>query len=87
MVRLVSPKAKQKKSKPGMKKRLLSALRSRGKIKPKPKRKRSTTMNNKDDKKPAKGKEPDPMSTPPDEVYAPSQLPSDLDPEAGKEKK
>jgi len=42
-----------------------------------------------DDKKPEakKGKEADPMATPPDTVYAPSQLPSDVDPEAGKEKK
>lgn len=51
-----------------------------------------TTTTRDDDKKPEaketkKGKEADPMATPPDTVYAPSQLPSDLDPEAGKEKK
>lgn len=93
MVR-VSPA--KKKSKPAKKKvslgrtvRRMLTLRSRGKIKPKPKRrKQMTEKKNGDDKfKPAKGKEPDPMATPPDTVYAPSQAPSDVDPEAGKEKK
>ena len=36
---------------------------------------------------PGKGKEADPMATPPDTVSSPSQLPSDVDPEAGKPEK
>jgi|SoimicmetaTmtHPB_FD_contig_51_268658_length_1585_multi_4_in_0_out_0_3 hypothetical protein len=90
MVRLVSPKAKKKK-KPsiGRTVRRMLTLRSRSKVKPKPKRRKPMTTTKDDDKKPEakKGKEADPMATPPDTVYAPSQLPSDVDPEAGKEKK
>jgi hypothetical protein len=91
MVRVSPQKKKPAKKKPGLGRtvRRMLTLRSRSK-KPKPKRRKTMTTTTKDDdKKPEakKGKEADPMATPPDTVYAPSQLPSDLDPEAGKEKK
>lgn len=49
-----------------------------------------TTTTRDNDKKPetkTKESKVDPMATPPDSVSSPSQMPSDLDPEAGKEKK